>query len=45
VRVRVGAGQVEVTADASDRAGEDSGEVGRVLLTRAVADHLFVRPV
>ncbi len=45
VRVRLGAEQVEVTTDGPGRAPEDSGEVGLVLLTRAVADHLFVRPV
>jgi DtxR family Mn-dependent transcriptional regulator len=51
VRVRLGGGAVEVTADPDGDSGdgapgtEQSAAGGRVVLSRTVADHLFVRPV
>jgi DtxR family Mn-dependent transcriptional regulator len=45
VLVRFRAGSVEVTADADPAPGAQPAEAAPIELPRAVADHLFVRPV
>src|SRR5690349_19898329 len=42
VLVRVGSGDIEVTTDPAGSGAGDAHPAGRVLLTRAVADHVFV---
>jgi DtxR family Mn-dependent transcriptional regulator len=44
VRVRVGSDEIEVTTDSPAPGASGAEPSGRVLLSRAVADHVFVRP-
>jgi DtxR family Mn-dependent transcriptional regulator len=44
VRVRAGSDEVEVTSDSPGPGAADREAPGRVRITRAVADHVFVRP-